>query len=143
MNLRKYSGQAAYVTLIGLLLAACNLPLQPVAAPAAESQPQLLFVYSPGCPHCAAQQPIIDEFAQLYPDLPITRVEYGKLSPEQQQLIAGTMGHPVMVFHQGDDIRQLVGATAINMMEREFAIFQTAQVAVAGPSQVLGHSGAT
>jgi thiol-disulfide isomerase/thioredoxin len=143
MKHQRLTATASKLALLALILAACSLPIRPEAAPVAASQPELLFVYSPGCPHCTAQQPIIDEFAQLYPDLPITRVEYSQLDTGQQQLIDGTRGHPVIVFHQGEDIRQLVGATAINMMEREFALFKTEQVAVPGASQVLGHSGAT
>ncbi|RIK39433.1 MAG: hypothetical protein DCC55_18140 [Chloroflexi bacterium] len=143
MNHQRLTARASVLAVLALILAACSLPIRPEAAPVAQSRPQLLFVYSLGCPHCTAQHPIIDEFAQLYPDLPIARVEYSQLDTGQQQLIAGTRGHPVMVFHQGEDIRQLVGATAINMMEREFAIFKTEQVAVPGASQVLGHSGAT
>lgn len=143
MNHQRLTATASALALLVLILSACNFPIRPETTAVAESQPELLFVYSPGCPHCTAQHPIIDEFAQLHPDLPITRVEYSQLDASQQQLIAGTRGHPVMVFHQGEDIRQLVGATAMDLMEREFAIFKTEQVAVPGASQVLGHSGAT
>jgi ABC-type glycerol-3-phosphate transport system substrate-binding protein len=128
--------------LVMALLAGCSIPGAPsLAAPKAE--PELLFVHALGCPHCAAQRPIIEKFSELYPEVKVTWVEYSKITPEQQRLIEGTQGHPVMVFHQGGDVRQILGETAINMMEREFAIFKREQVATPGDSLVLGHSGAT
>jgi ABC-type glycerol-3-phosphate transport system substrate-binding protein len=125
-----------------VLIAGCAFPLTPQAAAPADT-PQLLFVHSLGCPHCTNQRPIVEQFTKLYPTVKVTWVEYGKLDAGQRQLIAGTKGHPVLVFHQGGDVRQLVGATALNMLEREFAIFGREQVATPGDSLILGHSGAT
>jgi len=101
-------------------------PVPPTAmpTPAPESSVKLVFAYSPGCPHCAYQKPIITEFEQRHPEVDVIWVRYADLNSEQRRLVEGTSGHPVMVFHSGDHIRQVVGETSIDVLEEEYEVFQ-------------------
>jgi len=85
---------------------------------------KLLFAYSSTCPHCVYQKPIIREFEVKYPDVEVTSVGYSYLNSEQLRLIEGTSGHPVMVFHSGDHIRQIVGETSLYDLEKEYETFK-------------------
>lgn len=84
----------------------------------------LLFAYSPSCPHCAYQMPVISEFEKRYPDIKVTWVKYYELNDEQKSIIKGTSGHPVMVFYSGNHIRQVVGETSIEALEEEYIAFK-------------------
>ena len=85
---------------------------------------ELLFAYSPSCSHCAYQRPIIAKFSDKHKGLITTTAEYSRLNQAQKSLISGTSGHPVMVFHQGDCLRQVVGETSLSDLEKEYADFK-------------------
>ncbi|MBX7233857.1 MAG: SH3 domain-containing protein [Caldilineales bacterium] len=105
---------------------AVSVHTPPTATPV-PSTVRLLFAYSPGCPHCSYQRPIIADFQAAHPEVKVTRVEYSALSATQRRLIAGTSGHPVMVFYSdsGDDIRQIVSETPLGQMDTEYRRFLT------------------
>ncbi len=88
------------------------------------SNVNLLFAYSPSCPHCAYQKPIISEFERKHSEIKVTWVEYYALNDEQRRLVEGTSGHPVMVFYNGDYIRQVVGETSRDALEDEYEAFK-------------------
>ncbi len=120
------------------LALASNIPPTPPAptvTPVPPPKVRLLLAYSPGCPHCAYQRPIIADLAIAHPEVIVTRVEYSELNAAQRRLIAGTSGHPIMVFYSdsSNDIRQIVGETPLNEMETEYQSFQR-QMAKPGSS---------
>lgn len=84
----------------------------------------LLFAYSPDCPRCSYQRPIIDEFARNHPEISVQRAEYSRLNAEQRQLIRGTSGHPVMVFSSGNDVTRVRGETELTVLEKEYEQFK-------------------
>ncbi len=84
----------------------------------------LLFSYSPSCPHCTYQRPIISEFERTHPEINVIQVKYNDLNYEQRSLIAGTSGHPVMVFYSGNHVRQVVRETPIGALEEEYDAFK-------------------
>ncbi len=86
---------------------------------------KLLFVSGVGCARPAAQQPIVTEFEKRFPEVAVTRVLIGELNTEQQRLVQGTSGTPVLVFNQGSYYRQIVGQSAIDALEKEYVAFQT------------------
>ena len=90
----------------------------------AEENAKLFFAYSPGCPHCEYQKPIINRFTQKHPGVRLTRAQYASLNAHQRKLIEGTSGHPVMVFYKGNCIRQVVGETSLKELEEEYAAFK-------------------
>lgn len=97
---------------------------------------KLLFAYAAWCPHCAYQRPIIQEFVTKHPEVAVSRVSYSDLDPEQRTLIEGTSGHPVMVFHKGCHILQVVGETSTAEFEQQYQTFvkQVAEEECASPS---------
>jgi ABC-type glycerol-3-phosphate transport system substrate-binding protein len=98
------------------------------------SEAKLLFTYSPGCPHCGYQRPIIKEFEDRHPEVEVTWVRYYELNGEQEKLIEGTSGHPMMVFHSGGHTRQVVGRTSLSKLEEEYETFK-GQLRKAGRSR--------
>ncbi len=84
----------------------------------------LLFAYSPSCPHCTYQRPVISEFEKKHSEINVTWVKYNDLNDEQRKLIKGTSGHPVMVFYSGSHIRQVVGETSLEALEEEYEAFK-------------------
>ena len=69
----------------------------------------ILFYYSPSCSHAAWQRPIIDAFIKKHPELIATRRQTGKLKRNEQYLVEGTRGNPVMAFHEGKNVMRIVG----------------------------------
>lgn len=107
---------------LGLMLVIGLLGWIGVAATAVGEK--LLFVYSPGCTHCAYQQPIIKEFASKHPEIEVTWVKYDDMGPEEKELIKGTSGHPVMVFYGGTVVHRVVGETRLVQLEKEYSAFK-------------------
>jgi hypothetical protein len=85
---------------------------------------KLLFAHSPGCGHCAYQRPIVTQFEAWHPEVAVKWVRYADLNRDEQQLINGTTGHPVMVFHRDCHLRQVVGETSLDELEAEYAAFK-------------------
>ncbi|MGH8557339.1 MAG: hypothetical protein ACRESZ_07725 [Methylococcales bacterium] len=108
------------MALIGLLCIGFNTQ----SSAKEKAQNRMLFAYSPGCPHCEYQRPIINRFVKNHPGLKTTTTRYHNLIPAQESLIEGTSGHPVMVFHRGDCARQVVGESSFSELESEYAAFQ-------------------
>lgn len=131
LEVRTAGGKAAWVAArlvqlpapVETLVVSANIPAPPTATPRPAAR--LLLAYSPGCPHCAYQRAIVNGFQTAHPEVKVTRVEYSDLSAAQRNLIAGTSGHPVMVFYSddSDDIRQIVGETPLGQMNTEYRIF--------------------
>lgn len=97
---------------------------------------KLLFAHAAWCPHCAYERPIIQEFVTKHPEVAVSRVSYSDLNREQRTLIEGTSGHPVMVFHKGCHILQVVGETSPAELEQQYQTFvkQVAGGECASPS---------
>jgi len=53
----------------------------------------------------------------------VSGVWYNDLNREQRKLIEGTSGHPVMVFHKGCHILQVVGETSLAELEQHYQTF--------------------
>ncbi|MGH6819344.1 MAG: hypothetical protein ACREDU_00595, partial [Methylocella sp.] len=85
---------------------------------------RMLFAYSPGCPHCEYERPIVSRFVKKHPELETTTTRYQDLSQAQESLVEGTSGHPVMVFHRGDCTHQVVGETSLSELESEYTAFK-------------------
>jgi len=85
---------------------------------------KLLFVWGTGCTHSAYEKPIITEFQTAHPEVQVTWVNSSELSSEQQQLVAGTSGTPVMVFYSGAYIRQYMGEADLQTLETELVNLQ-------------------
>lgn len=124
MGHEKLLRRVTNMALVLLLLVGLAVVPASTASSASERTVRLLFVHSPGCPHCAYQRPIVREFEQSHPEVGVTWVRYGELNREQRRLIEGTSGHPVMVFHNGKCIRQVVGETARGDLEKEYDTFK-------------------
>lgn len=86
----------------------------------------LLFAHVSTCPHCRYEMPIIAEFEKKYPWVTVIHKNYFDLSREEQALIAGTSGHPVMVFFTGNSTckRQIIGETSLTALETQLDAFQ-------------------
>ncbi len=106
------------------ILALVSLVVGASVMEAKASDVKLLFAYSPGCPHCSYQKPIIREFEKKHPEVDVTWVRYYNLNYRQKELIEGTSGHPVMVFYSGGNVRQVVGETSIYTLEEEYGTFK-------------------
>ncbi|MBI2876267.1 MAG: thioredoxin family protein [Candidatus Tectomicrobia bacterium] len=85
---------------------------------------ELLFAYSSGCSHCAYQKPIVRKFQERHPEVGVRWVNYSDLNRGDRKLIEGTSGHPVMVFHNGGHVRQMVGETSLSSLEEEYLAFK-------------------
>ena len=112
------------MTLVLLLSSGCVSSNDIQENVTASESVKLLFAYSPGCPHCTYQRPIIGEFEKKHPEIGVTWVIYNDLNDEQRRLIKNTIGHPVMVFYSGSNLRQVVGETSLESLENELEIFK-------------------
>lgn len=110
--------------LVGLLLTIPLIGPGVKEASAEAAGVRLLFAYSGTCSHCSYQRPIMKEFEGRHPEVEVTWTNYYDLDSDQKQLIKGTSGHPVMVFHDGCDTRQVVGETSLATLEREYVSFK-------------------
>ncbi|GEM_PF-3066869 len=118
------------VVVVALGLAGWNAQ----AATSTDRSVKLLFAHSSGCGHCAYQRPIVRQFEVQHPEVTVKWVRYADLNREEQQLLDGTTGHPVMVFHGDCHLRQVVGETSLDELEAEYAVFKK-QLKEAGPCQ--------
>ncbi len=138
------------ITIFVLLLAACATPIatttptlmtvMPTSMPptTTTSDVRLLFVYSPGCPHCAYQTPIVAEFEEGHPEVEVIEIRCTDLNLEQEGLVAGISGHPVMVFYAGNHVRRIVGETSMTALEGEYEAFKDQ---LSGPANTTITSG--
>ncbi len=123
------------ITIFVLLLTECATPVTkttqtlltvtPTSIPLiTTSDVKLLFVYSPGCSQSANQTPIIVEFGEKNPDVEVIQVSHSDLNNEQEGLISGIIGYPIMVFHDENHVRRIVGETSMATLEEEYRAFK-------------------
>ncbi|MFQ5585665.1 MAG: peptidoglycan-binding protein [Thermodesulfobacteriota bacterium] len=85
---------------------------------------ELLFYYSPDCTHGAWQIPTITAFQKKHPEVIVTWRTIKELKRDERQLLEGTEGHPVMAFHEGENVMRIVGTAMIEGLEAYLKEFQ-------------------
>ena len=85
---------------------------------------ELLFYYSPECTHGSWQSPTITAFQRKHPEVIVTWRKIKELKRGERKLIEGTEGHPVMTFHEGENVMSIVGTAMIEGLEAYLKEFQ-------------------
>jgi hypothetical protein len=84
----------------------------------------LLFYHKQaGCPHCATQKRQITAFQQQHPAVKVLWRAIGTLATSEEALIAGTSGHPIMVYYKGEHRQVRVGETSAEQLHTQLLRF--------------------
>ena len=81
-----------------------------------EQQVKLFFYHFSWCPHCVYEVDKVNQFLKQHP-------EVKEVYQNNNNLLEGTSGHPVIVFFKGNCIKQIVGETDRNELENQYNEF--------------------